>query len=657
MNRKTHILLYAFTAVALILTVPGAADADYGEAPMLGDLVDQGELPPVAERLPEEPLVVEPVHEVGEYGGTWYRFTLDDTFDWTIMKMYGHSPVRWVDDGLGIEPNWVADWESNEEATVWTLHLREGVRWSDGEPLTTADFMFWWEEMVLHEEHEDPVPDIFAVEGEPAEVTAVDDYTIEIEYAAPAPLLPERLAMWPNAGHGERMIAPKHYLTQYHPDFTDEYDDMEELHERQEWHINPGMPVLSEWMPVDHAPGERLELQRNPYFYAVDTEGNQLPYIDSMVVEYLEDREVVLLRWMEGDAHMNLRPYAEMTDFSMLIDAQERGGYTMKEWDSGSGTGVNLYPNWNHPDEDKRELYRTPEFRRAMSHAMDRERIQDMLFFGMGTPTTGTLSPNTIEFHRTDTGQELYEQWRDAYVEHDPEKAQALLDEIGVVDQNEDGWRQMPDGEELQIRIDYDAEETDRIIRTIEMVASDWEEIGIDVVLNPTDGAALEVMVSTAEFDWYQFGISDGPNFWVFPQWVVPVDLSRWAPLYGAWYMEEQASTAHDEDDLDPRDRSPARKQPDDDDPVRRLQRIYDQARVEPDEEKRDEHAFDIMRIHIEEGPFFIGTIKDFPVPVIVSDDMHNVPDGDDLELGGFVHPWIMAYPAITMPAQYYMTE
>ncbi len=643
-------------ALVLLLSASGAFSA-FNESPMLQELVELGELPPVEERLPLEPLVVEPLREIGEYGGTWYNLTISESFSHFIMKVYGHSPVRWVDDGLGIEPNWVVDWESNEDATVWTLYLREGVKWSDGEPLTTADFMFWWEDMVLDEEHEDPVPDLFAVEGEPAEVRAIDDFTLEISYAAPAPLLIERLAMWPNAGIAERLIAPKHYLIQYHPRYSDDYDDMEELHERQEWQLNPGMPVLAEWMPVAHEVGERLELERNPYFYAIDTEGNQLPYIDRVVIEYVEDREVVILRWMDGAADFNLRPYAELTDLAILIDAQEQGDYEVYQWDSGSGTGVNLYPNWNHPDEDKKELYRTPAFRRAMSLAMNRQRIQDMLFFGTGKPTTGTLSPNTIEFHRTETGRELYEQLRDGYVDFDPEGAEALLDEIGVVDENGDGWRQMPDGSELTIRIDYNADETTRIIQTIEMVAADWEDIGINVNLNPMDGAALEVMVTNAEFDWYQFGVSDGPNFWVFPQWYVPIDLSRWAPLYGSWYAAEQASTAGEQLDRDPRDRTPPREQPDEDDPVRRLQRIYDRARVEPDEAKRDEHAFDIMRIHIEDGPFFIGTIKNFPVPVIVSNRMHNVPRGEDLALGGFVHPWIMTYPAITMPAQYYISE
>ncbi len=654
-NSTTWIVL--LTAVLAVGSVP-AFGAQFNEAPQLQEMVEAGELPPVEQRLPEEPVVVTPVHEVGQYGGTWYRYGTDSAWNDVRMKMYGHSPLRWVDDGLGIEGNWVQDWEHNEDATVWTLHLRRGVRWSDGEPLTTADFMFWWEDMVLNPEMSDPVPDVYTSAGQPAEISAPDDFTIVIEYAEPAPLVAERLAMWPNAGLGERQIAPKHYMQQYHPDYNPEAEDFEEFEERIEWWTHPGTPVLAEWMVEEHESGQRLALTRNPYFYAVDTEGNQLPYIDRMVTDFAEDQEVVLLQWMEGQVDYQLRPYADITDVSMLIDAQERGGYTLEFWDSGTGVANTWFPNWNHPDEAKRELYRMPEFRQAISHAINRETINTMVFYEMGVPTTGTFSAKAVEFNRTEEGQQLFEEWRTSYIEYNPDKAEELLDSIGVVDQNGDGWRQMPDGQELELRIDYDAGTATSDIQQNEMVEGFWEAIGLKTSLNPMDGARLGVMQQNAEFDIHNsWGVSDGPNVWVFPHWLVPIDQSRWAPLYGSWYAELQAGTAHDEPDTAPRDRTPPRKEPDPDGPIAQLQALYDQARVEADEEARDQLAFEVVRIHIEEGPFIPGAVGALPIPVLVADHMRNVPTGDDLALGGFVRPWIMAYPAITMPAQYWIAQ
>lgn len=648
--------MVAFVIVLLVSSFVGAAG--YAEAPQLAALVAAGELPPVEERLPQEPMVVTPLREVGQYGGTWYRYGTSQDWSDVRMKMYGFSPLRWVDDGLGIVGNWVQHWEANEDATLWTLHIRQGIKWSDGEPLTSADFMFWWEDMVLNPEMSDPVPDMYTAAGQPAEISAPDDFTIVIQYAEPSPLLPERLAMWPNAGLGERQIAPKHYLTQFHPDYSDEYTNFEVFEERMEWWTNPEAPVLSEWMVVEHQPGQRLVLERNPFFYAVDTEGNQLPYIDGMVTYFAENAEVVKLQWMQGQVDMQVRPYAQITDLTMLIDAQDQGDYTIEFWDSGTGTANTWFPNWNHPEDKKRELYRKPEFGQALSHAINRDTMQSMAFYGFGEPTTGTFSAKAAEFNRTEEGRQLFEEWRTSYMAYDPEKAMQLLDSIGVVDQNGDGWRQMPDGEELTLRIDYNAGTAQSDIQSNEMVKETWEAIGLKTELNPMDGSALQVLQRSAQYDIHNsWGVSDGPNIWVFPHWLVPVDQSRWAPLYGSWYQQVQAGTAADQNHLAPRDRTPPRAEPDPDGPVARLQAIYDKARVEVDEAKRDQYAFEVVRIHIDEGPFVPGGVGAIPIPILVANHMRNVPTGEELASGGFVRPWIMVYPAITMPAQYWMAK
>ena len=190
------------------------------------------------------------------------------------------------------------------------------------------------------------------------------------------------------------------------------------------------------------------------------------------------------------------------------------------------------------------------------------------------------------------------------------------------------------------------------------MTKADWEAIGIKTLLNPVDGSQMGIMDQTATFDIRDsWGLSDGPNVLVFPQWIVPIDLSRWAPLNGAWYSVQGTAKATQDLEKAPRDRTPPREEPEAGGPVDRLQKLYDIAKVETDEAKRDALVHQMIRIHIEEGPFFIGSISKFPRPFIVSRKMHNVPDGSDLPLGGYTDPWIMSYPAITNPAQYWLED
>ncbi len=653
LNRR--VMLAALPMVLVLMF--SALSLAYNEAPMLQEKVAAGLLPPVEQRLPENSLVIEPLDGIGQYGGTWHRVT--DSRDWSYIRlaMYGGSPVRWIDDAQGIAPNWVETWEPNADRTQWILRLRKGIKWSDGDPMDAQDFMFWWKDMVLNQNMSDPVPNMFISGGTTAVITAPDDYTIKIDFAAPSPLLAESLAIWVNIGMGDRMIVPSHYLQQFHPDYSN-YKDFEVFEEKMEWWFNPECPVITEWMPVEYQTAQKLVLERNPYYYAVDTAGNQLPYIDRIEVAYAENFEVIKLKLLNGESDMQVRPYLDLTDLSMLTKGAPSGNYRVMFWDSGSGTGPMFLLNMNHEDSARRELYKQPEFRRALSLAINRQQLLKMLYFNMGEPTTGTMSPKAAEFHRSEEGQNLYEEWRDSYVSYEPERAKALLDAIGVVDQDGDGWRDMADGGKLTLRIDYAAGGGATYRQTDEMAKSSWEAIGLRTILNPVDGSQLSVMETTATFDirnsWEIGGV---PNFILFPQFLVPVDGTRWAPLNGAWYSVQGTAKAETELGKTARDRTPPRERPEAGGVVERLQALYDQARVEPDEAERDRLALEFVRIHMEEGPFFIGTVGNYPRVVVVSNRMRNVPEREDLPLGGWVNPYIVPYPAITNPAQYWLAE
>ncbi|MCB0126976.1 MAG: hypothetical protein KDE58_32170, partial [Caldilineaceae bacterium] len=271
MYRKIHLMFGALLALTLILSAcggaapaaeeeaPAAADADAEsgaaeeaapsseqavagadgshEAPMLAEKVAAGELPPLDERIPAEPLVIEPFGEIGQYGGTLHRFDTDTNGNRLTMFMYGYSPVHWVRDGLDKRPGLAKGWDFNEDKTEYTLFFREGTRWSDGEPFTVDDFLYWWEEMVLNPDHSDVPPDYLISGGKLAEVTKVDDYTLNFKFAAPSPLFLDRLAMWPNGMQpgSERLFVPKHYLEQFNPKFNSEYTTYEVHDEKMDW--------------------------------------------------------------------------------------------------------------------------------------------------------------------------------------------------------------------------------------------------------------------------------------------------------------------------------------------------------------------------------------------------------------------------------------
>ncbi len=643
-------------SLSLLILVLGAISyseaASYNQAPMLQELVDKDQLPDVEQRLPQNPLVIETQHEIGEYGGTWRRSSTSESWDFVRVTMYGHSLIRYVDDALHIAPNLLESWEANEDYTTWTLNIREGVRWSDGVRFNTDDIIFWWEDMVLNDGHPDSVVPMTNVGGEPMRLEKIDDFTLRAHFAGPNISFAEFLALWPNAGIGPRMIVPSHYLKDYHPDYSD-YDNFDTFQQKEEWWMNIETPVLTAWKPVEQLTGERLVMERNPYYYAVDEEGNQLPYIDRVVVDYVEDIEVIKLKAMRGELDMQVRPYLDLSDLAMLRDNEDDYGFEVILWGGGSGSGPMYSPNRNHRDPAKRDLYKKPEFLRALSHAINRSRIQTMVYYNTGYPTTGTFSPNTPHIHRTEEVKEAWEKWRDLGVEYLPEKSMELLDQIGVVDLDNDGWRNLPNGEELVLRIDLPASDA-----TTELVKEDWEAIGLKTIINPTPSTQLAVMHRKGETDvrggWEMGGV---PSTLLRPHWLVPIYNERYAPLYGSWYHAELESKADTEADVDPWERTPPRKKPPEGSPVDQLQKTYNRMLESSSAEEVEMLVAEIINIYVEHGPFYIGTVANTPRLVIVSDRMKNVPRGEELRLGGWVNPWVFVQPGMMNPCQFYIAD
>ncbi|NYE74437.1 peptide/nickel transport system substrate-binding protein [Microlunatus parietis] len=621
-------------------------------------------LPPVEERLPENPYVVPHKWiQPGKYGGVMNMQVLatqgaikaesDRNF------FYGHSPLRWLNDGKDVGPGLVEKWESNDDASEWTFFFRKGLKWSDGEPFKIDDILFWWEEFILEQKMAQTPPDeARSGKGTLAEFTKVDDSTLKMTFDAPAPLTADRMAMWVNGNIGKNgpiWIMPSHYLKQFHPKYgknvPENWDTVGGLMESKgDWHRNPDCPTLIGYKCKSFDNARGVVLERNPYYWAVMPNGDQLPYLDEIQINAVTDPEAGKLQVQQGAVDFCNGNYNQISlnDVQGLRDSAERANTEIILWDSGSGTGSIFFFNYDYSEKELRDVIRMPKFRQAISHAFNRDAVRKSVYFNTGEPTTGTLSPKAIEYSINDTGKKAYTDWRDAYVAYDPEKAKALLEEIGIKDSDGDGMRELPNGKKLTLRLDTTADSSQEHKTKDNQLVADLKAIGLEMQINPIAPQTYDDRWKTGKLMGHSnWEVGDGPNHLVYPQWMVPIEYTRWAPLEGQWYQQLGTKTAGTELDKDPWERTPPRMEPEADGPIKKLWDLYDQSKVEPDETKRHQLVWDMIKIHISDGPFFMGSVANYPQVMIVKKDLRNVPKRENLAQGGAVNPWIHPTPAV----------
>lgn len=659
----------AATAIPVVTTT-------FKQSPSLDQAVADGKLPNVDERLPKNPYT--PPHvwlTAGKYGGK-LRKAYANT--WGIAgfmheSMYGHSILRYLKDGLAIGPGLAESWEASADASKWTFKFREGLKWSDGQPWTVGDIMYWWETMVGGNGKEATFPNgLKPIDGPPDEarsgkgtlvtINKVDDYTMEMVFDAPAPLTADRIAMWVNLGIGPRWMLPAHYCEQFNPVLKPDANKDWELHQTKSNFNNPDLPRMSGWYQTVFEDGKRTVWERNPYYWCVDSEGQQLPYIDSIEIAYVADKETEKLAYLNGQvdhAHFHTQTLADIKDFK---DGADKSKLNTLFWDSGSGTGTMYFFSFDYKDPAYRAVFRDAKFRQALSHAYDRADVQKSVYFGLGELSNGTMSPKAVEYNFNDEAKKRYAEWRDSYKDFDAAKAESILDEAGYK-KGADGKRTMKDGSPLKIQVTYPSSESPNgeHVQKNERLVKNWQAIGIDCELTPLPSEgydekwrAGEIMMKTA------WEVGDGPNHLVYPQWVVPIEGDRWSPLHGVGYGTRGTGAESEDLDKDPYEREPRRIMPSDKDfdaGIGKLYEIYDQTKVEPDVMKRHAMVWDMMKLHVESGPYFSGTITNQPRIILAHNELKNVPTRDDLAkegLGGFVNPWIIPSPAVYDPETWF---
>ena len=444
----------------------------------------------VADRLPDEPLVVVPYDSIGSYGGT-IKFLSNATEAGTsdMLSTRHVNLVRFADDLSTIVPNVAKDYEWNDDFTTLTFMLRKGHKWSNGEPFTARDVEFWYEDLMMNTNiREKPYPYLL-VGGEPMTVDVIDDTTVRFNLPSPFPGLLATLAWSYN-----QAFMPAHFLEQFHPEidsnadanaqalgFEDGWDALAAYYGNSGWTDTPtpmlrnpdlvagleyaAYPSLEAYMTIEDTTEGRV-YAANPYFHQVDTAGNQLPYIDYQNERYINENEIRLLKLVNGEVDYKSQS-VQLESAPQLLDGAESGGYSLQ---INPGCGAALFSfNVTHPDLEKRKVYSDIRFRQAMSIALDRNEINDVAYYGMGVveqfvgiSPAPDFVPEEIKMHMT---------------QYDPDGANALLDEVGLKDVDGDGFRELPNGAPFAMNIDYATQGIGGV--EVELVARMWNDVGV----------------------------------------------------------------------------------------------------------------------------------------------------------------------------------
>lgn len=475
----------------LVAAMP-AAHA-YRQAPMLDKLVQEKKLEAVDARLPEKPEVIKPVERVGQYGGT-LRSAMRGNADYhAILRFVGNQSLsRWAPDFNSVVPNLAESWSISTDATEYVFKLRKGTRWSDGTPFTVEDVLFSMNDLVGNKQFFSNPPDAFVVKDKLVEVTKLDDYTVKFKFAGPYVSFPEALA----APLGQYpALYQKKYCAQFHPKYNPRVDDLVKEARATDWAAlmrvkcgdievasrwgNVARPTLDPWIIKEPYGGSatRVVLERNPYFWQVDPEGKQLPYIDRLQFSVISEVETIVLAAVNGQLDFQHRHIAPVQNRPVLAENAAKGGYSLIYLQSLNANSVGMYLNQSTKKEKLRRLIRNKDFRIALSLGIDRKEVNDIVYMGQGQIwQTAPLKESKWYIEKFGT----------QYTQYDPKQANEILDRLGLNKRDSEGYRLYPDGGRVAIDTIV-AIQLSQQVDAMELIRKQWAKIGIDLVLQVTE--------------------------------------------------------------------------------------------------------------------------------------------------------------------------
>ena len=583
------------------------------EARILAELVQEGKLPPVAERVGPEPVVIEGVDGIGNYGGTWNIVTNSAaTLDHIEAWMAGSCLVRWSPMGYPIVPHVAKSWEVTPDKREWTFYLRKGMKWSDGHPFTVDDILYWWEHEVKDEIIGFPV--WMKVRGEKGDIIQIDSHTVKFIFPSPHSLLLERLATT------LEFFSPRHYLEPYHPQLGDneliegmmrvnKITTKDALYFTLKLSNNPEHPRIWPWVYRTYKPNPPQTFVRNPYYYAVDSQGNQLPYVDRFTVEVKTERLVPIAASNGSITMQGFNIY--YFHYTLFMSHRDKGNYDVYHWYTSGSSDWALYPNLDRyidPDDPKTrnkwELLNNKRFRQALSLAINRQQIIDAVYHGYGEPSQNSPGKESPFYH---------EKLKNSYIEYDPERANQMLDEIGLTGRDSEGFRTFKDGTRMTWYLNMIPNFSEG---PSSFVANDWKKVGINTI-EKVRSYNLHIAEQPArKLDFHIWGVEGEYQPLVSTNRFIPGHIE--AAGYMLWYQDGGLYG-------EPESKRPGRTEPPPGHPLRRSMELLDSAysaltfeeQVKFYSEIQDIAAENIWNINISTPP---------PSIVIVKKDFRNVP-------------------------------
>jgi len=595
------VALFAFTAASALAAVKLV------ETEMLREAVAEGKLPPIGERVPATPLVSEynkHIGSAGKHGGT-LNMLIGKARDVRMLYVYGYARLV----GFDREFNIVADILESievEDNRVFTMRLRKGHRWSDGHPFTSEDFRYFWED-VANNKALTPTgpPSGLLVEGEPPRFEVLDRTTVRYSWTKANPEFMSSLA-----GASPLLIyRPAHYLKQFHQKYAKKGAKKSVKGKRRRWSAvhnkrdamyrfnNPDLPTLQPWMNTTRPPADRFLAVRNPYFHRVDQGGRQLPYIDQVEM-VIVDSKLISFKTGTGEADLQARGL-QFGDYTFLKRNEKRNEFRTLLWYSGKGTQFGLFPNLNANDPVWRTLLRDVRFRRALSLAIDRSLINQVLFFGLAIESNNTVLADSVLFRPV---------YQSEWARYDKQAARELLDELGLK-RGLDGIRRLPDGRPLEIIVETAGESTEQT-DILELIRETWREVGINLFSKPSQRDSFRDRIFAGETLMSVWsGLENAvPSANMSPGELAPTSQMQlqW-PKFGQYY------------ETGGRNGVPA-----DIPEVVELSKLFAAWRASSSTGERAKIWHRMLKIHVEQQ-FVIGTVCGVPQPVVARTSLMNV--------------------------------
>jgi peptide/nickel transport system substrate-binding protein len=572
------------------------------------------------------------------------------------------APIKWKADLTGYEPALVESYEWSEDGKTFTMHMRKDLKWSDGEPYTSADWKFWWEDYAQNTDQKlYTIPAYLRKsDGTPVDISFPDDYTVVWKSDQPQWIQPYFMAQgyWEFA---KNIMKPAHFLKKYHPKYTPTatWKDFEKV---DKWWLTPGYPCLFAWCNTDvSSDSTRYTFSRNPFFWRVDTEGNQLPYIDKLQVEIVSEDQTRVLNCSQGKYDTAFRICGSPNDIPFLQEQAKAGGYhLLKGYMDGGGAWpgymVNQYyveGGKNYPDDtpehakEIRDVLRNPQFRKALSAGFDRQRIIDTAWGGIGEAKASTISPQSWHF-ASDEGKKVFQKWAACDATMNLEAANKALDDLGMK-KGADGFRTLPSGKALALTMDVSDWGGSLKVQTdaAAEMKNQWEKnLGIKIEIKNLQGQPeLDTRTNEGQYMLRAAHISE-IDIMTYPDWIFPVVNRYMFPLEGRWYAKGKDTCKPD-----PKVPYDCGVKPEAGSPADVLQKLYEQAQVTPKIEDRHKIVYQAVDEICKNGPFVIGVSGDQAMPILVKDYMRNILDY------GVVGPWAPATPGNQVPAQWWMEK